>query len=177
MKKELGIHFGAFLVFFVLVLLLKRWLSLLYYPFVVGGLIGTLLPDVDHLLHFYILKPQELTSQRIKYLLDRKQFIKSWDLLAYTRGERNNLILHSAHFQLFFLALAFFVVTSSGSLFGTGLVIAFLLHLIIDQILDYRQIGSINHWFNKIPVVLDERQRNLYIIINGFLLFLFGIAL
>lgn len=136
MKKEITIHLTALFVVFVLIAIFKKWLSLDFWPFWVGGLIGTFLPDVDHLIYVYFLRPHELTSQRTARMFSNKDYWEMVKLLVETRKERNRLIFHSAFFQVIFVVLAFLIITSSGSVFGIGLVLAFYLHLLTDQFID-----------------------------------------
>jgi hypothetical protein len=177
MKKELVIHFSFLASFLLLVSVFRGWFSLSYIPLWLGGILGTLLPDVDHLIYAYFLRPQEVTSQRVNYLLQRGQIKRTLELLHATREERGGLIFHSAHFQLIFLALTFLVLTSSGSIFGAGLVLAFSLHLLIDQIIDFTKLGSLRNWFTKILIDLDKDQQRWYVLAIGAAILIFGFLL
>lgn len=116
------------------------------WPFWIGGIVGNFLPDLDHLIYAYFLRPHELTSQRVGYLVGQRRLIDGLRLLAVTRSERTKLIFHTAGFQLIFLVLTFLVVTSSGSLLGRGVVLAFFLHLLVDQAIDFME-GADRNWF------------------------------
>ena len=177
MKKDLLIHFVYMVAFFVFISLYKDWLRLPFLPFWFGGILGTILPDVDHLIYIYVLRPKEETSQRVATLIANREVIKSWDILANTRGERRDLIFHSGYFQLIFIIFAFLIVTSSGSLLGRGLVLAFMLHLLIDQIIDLMESGNFDAWFEKLPFSLDFKQKRWYLAANSFLLLAFGFLL
>lgn len=146
MKREIFIHLSFLASFFIFISLFKGWMSILYWPFWIGGIVGNFLPDLDHLIYIYFLRPHELTSQRVSYMLSKREVLKSLSLLARTRSERTSLIFHTAGFQLIFLVLTFLVVTSSGSLFGRGLVLAFFLHLLVDQAIDLME-GAERNWF------------------------------
>lgn len=176
-KKELLIHFSFLISFFIFVSLVRSWLSLSYWQFWVGGLIGTLLPDLDHLLYVYFLKPQDLTSQRAAYMMGKKEFIKTVELLSETRYERTRLIFHTALFQIIFLIFSFLVITSSGSMLGRGIVLAFMLHLVVDEIVDLMEIGNLSNWFRQTKIVLDKQQATWYWLGNLLGLFLFGFLL
>ena|SRR3989344_1811721 len=135
MRREIFLHFAFWFSFFVFITLIKKYFDLSYWPFWIGGIVGTILPDIDHILYLY-LRPQELTTQRVGFLLDKHEIKRTFDLLYETRSERKNLIFHTAFFQIIFLVLTFWMVTSSGSFFGRGLVLAFSLHLLVDQAID-----------------------------------------
>lgn len=162
MKKEISIHLFSYLLFFFIVTLLQGWFTLEIIPFWIGGLVGSLLPDVDYLIYIYYLRPHELTSQRATAMLTRGEVWKSFNLLSATRRERTKLIFHTSWFQIVFLVLTFWVVTSSGNWFGRGLVIAFSLHLLVDQLIDFSEIGSLQNWFKDVKVELDKEKSLFY---------------
>ncbi len=177
MKKELLIHTISFLIFFALTSLVKGWLSLPYWPLFVGGIIGTILPDVDHIIYVYYLRPYELTSQRATYMMQKGDLLRTWQLLAATRSERTNLILHTTIFHVVFALLAFLVLTSSGSLLGRGIVLAFLLHLTVDLVVDYLSTKNINNWTLKLNLVLDNTQTIIYLAVSSAIVLIFGFLL
>lgn len=174
MKRELLVHFSFFVSFFIFISLFKGWLAFSYWGFWVGGLIGTILPDVDHLIYIYFLRPQELTSQRVNYMLGKKDLWGSLDLLSKTRSERKELIFHTILFQLIFFVLTFFVITSSNSLVGRGLVLAFSLHLLTDQMVDKLEMGNLNDWFERIPFYIKDNWQNVYWVALLVFLLIFG---
>lgn len=163
MKREMLLHFGVLLVFLTLTILIKGWFNLGVWPFVLGGIFGTLLPDVDHLIYVYFLRPQDLTSQRVAYLNEERKFTKAVEILADTRYERSMTIFHSVIFQVVILVLTIFVVTSSTSLFAIGIVTAFSLHLLVDQVIDIRKVGSIQTWFRNMNIVVDKKRSTYYV--------------
>ena len=177
MKKEVLIHALFLLAFFIFITLFKKWFAISYLPFWIGGIIGSILPDVDHLIYVYVFKPDEQTSLRVSSLVSKRELGKTLELLATTRSERTELIFHTAYFQIIFLVFAFLVISSSGSLLGSGLVLAFSLHLLIDQAVDLLETDTLANWFKKIPVSLDRRQMNIYLVANIVLLLIFGFLL
>ena len=54
------------------------------------------------------------------------------------------------------------MLSSSGSLFGKGMVLAFGLHLLIDQATDLSEVGNLDNWFKNLPVKLDLVQSKIY---------------
>lgn len=99
-----------------------------------GGLAGTFLLEIDHLLYTLVVYPEETTSKQVKQFLTRRQIKEGLVLLAATSQERARLIFHSALFQPVLFILCFFVLTSTGNLFGAGLVMAMALHLLKDEV-------------------------------------------
>jgi hypothetical protein len=184
MKKELLIHVISWLFLFAFITLVRRLFNLTYWPFYLGGLVGTILPDIDHLIYIYILNPHELTSQRVNQLVNNGKLRRMLDLLAETRSERSNLIFHTAFFQIVFIILMFLVVTSSGSLFAKGLVLAFALHLSVDQVVDLFETGNLQNWFKSLKAfpVLErissiKEQSTLYWLVGLLVILYFGFFL
>jgi hypothetical protein len=114
-----------------------------------GGVIGILLPCIDHLLYIYLFRPYELTSQRAKSLLAQKR-LKDAVLLLYDTGdERFGPIFHSAFFQIVFLFLTFLILTSSTNIIGKGVVLGVSLHLLVDQLEELLEKGNLDSWFRE----------------------------
>lgn len=166
MKKELFIHFAFWFSFFVFITLTHKYFNLSYWPFWVGGMVGTLLPDLDHFIYIFFIKPQDLTSQRVNYLLDKRELIRSIELIYETRNERSGLIFHSIFFQIIFFILTFWMLSSSGSMFGRGLVLAFSFHLIIDQLVDLKETGNLDNWLKYLAIQLDLNQSRIYLAVS-----------
>ncbi len=174
MKKEILAHFFFLIFFFVLISLFRGYFTLNYAFLWVGGVIGTILPDIDHLVYVYFLKPYELTSQRTQSLLAKKEFLRTFGLLAATRSERKHLIFHTALFQIIFMTLTFLVLTSSGSVLGRGLVLAFALHLLVDQMLDFFQLDNLDNWFYQLNIFPAKEKALFYWLAMIFLFLFFG---
>lgn len=130
MKKDIIYCLTIFVIYFVFITLINKLFSFSYWPLYLGGLVGLFMPNLDHLLHVFIINPHELTSLRLLALIKEKRYKDVLLLLYYTKDERTNLIFHSVNFQLIFVLLTFWVLTSSGSLFGQGLVVAYLLSIV-----------------------------------------------
>lgn len=169
MKRQTATYLLFLFAYFLLITLFRRWFSLSYWPFWLGGLVGIFLPGIDHIIYVYLLNPFDLTSQRVSLLIKEKKIKQAVMLLYDTRHERVKLIFHTAFFQVIFLVLTFLVASSSGSLFGKGMVLAASLHLLVDQIDDYFTKGSLLFWFRANPfmgeLVLDKQQTLGYWII------------
>ena len=135
MKREVFVHASFFLSFFILFSLLKGWLKFSYWPFWLGGLIGSFLPLLDHLVYVFLLYPQELSSQRVVYFFKNRNFTGALRFLIETRGERTNLVFRSNTFLIVISILTVWILSSSGSLIGTGLVLGAVIYLLVDRAL------------------------------------------
>lgn len=174
MRRELFIHFAFFISFFIFISLIKHYVSLDFWPFWLGGVFGTILPDLDHVIYFYFISPSDLTSKRFDFLAHKKEIGRMTTLLYETRGERKGLIFHTVFFQVIFLILTFWLLTSSSSLFGRGMVLAFALHLSIDQLMDLVDMKSFDNWLRFFPVDLDYQKAQIYWLGTTLLLLIFG---
>lgn len=174
MRREIFIHFSFWFSFSIFVAIIHRYLTLPYWAFWLGGIVGTIMPDLDHIIYFYLVSPSELTSQRFNFLLQKREIPRMIQLLYETRGERKGLIFHTMFFQAIFAILTFLMLSSSGSLFGKGLVLAFSLHLIIDQIIDLTELKSFDNWLKYSPFRLDYEGAKKYWVGALVLLLLFG---
>ena len=171
MKRNFLLYIGATAALFFAMSLLKGWINIAYWQLWVGGLMGIFLPDIDHFIYIYFLKPHELTSQRVSKMVDDKNISGAISLVSETTKERERLILHSFLFQMIFLVLTFWVITSTSGYLGRGLVLAFSIHLAIDQWQDYKRYGNINNWFQNFATLVNPLQTKNYI------RFVFGIIL
>ncbi len=162
MRKYLYTHLIFLIVVFAVVTLIKRWFSLGYLAFWAGGILGTFLPFLDQLVYVFFLRPQDLDSLRVREILAKKQVYKAIEFIFATSKERDNLIFHTAFMQIFFLIFAFWVVSSSGNLFGKGLVVGLVLSLSTDQFRDLLEKGQINSWFSDFKISLSREKALFY---------------
>jgi hypothetical protein len=177
MKKELLTQLVFFVSFFFIICLTKRWFNPIYLFFWGGGLVGLVLPIIDHFLYAYLLRPNEIVSERIRSMVRNREYRSVIVYAVSTKRERSKLIFHTAYFQIIFTVLAFFIITSSGSLFGRGLVLAFLLHLLIEQLGDFMDKKDTSSWFREISFEMDYDKTKIYILANVLLLLFLGIFL
>lgn len=140
MKKDFFIRVSLLVILFSLTTLVKGYYSQPFQLvwFCLGGLAGSFLPDVDHLLYVFVFRPLDISSQRVSFYLKNKQYKEALRFLYDTRFERGDLIFHSLNFVIIFGLLTFWVTSSSGSFFGNGLVLGFWLHLTIDYFKKYK---------------------------------------
>lgn len=70
-----------------------------------------------------------------------------------------------------FVVVSFFVVTSSGSLLATGLVLSLYLTMILWQAGEWRMTGSLNSWYRMVagPVTRATQRTMLIVFVVIFL--------
>lgn len=173
MKKELATHLTVFSLVFLLISGIKLpWEVSEILFFWLGGLFGTFLLDLDHLIYALFWRPYELTPQRAARFLSQG---KPWEailLLADSHRERSQLLAHTVIFEALLVILSFLAITSSTSFFGKGLVLGFFLHMLVDQALDFKVVGDLRNWFWQIPKYQSRELHALWFV-GGILVFLF----
>lgn len=178
MKKEAVLHFGVFLVFFIIYSVLHRvWQfdPLVPVAFLMGGIVGTILPDVDHLIYIYLMRPDEYASLRTQRMVKKGEFWEAMNFLSEERERRSVLILHSIYFLVILVPLMFLLLSSGGSNFGAGLIFAFYLHLLVDLVFDYKKLGNIRNWYQRSNLNLTNKQEKLVMLGAASLFVLFGL--
>lgn len=170
LKEEIKSHLLVSLIWLVLITLLRwswRWNLIGLW---LGGLVGTFLLDIDHFLYLLVINPQELTSMRVRRMLEQRRIKEALILVAETHHERTRLSFHNALFQPVLYVLCFFVLTSTGSLFGGGLVMAMALHLLKDEIEDsFAREEHLRKWlFWQSKPEISLQHQKLFIILMLF---------
>jgi hypothetical protein len=135
MKRVFFIHFAFFISVFILFSIFRGWLNFSYWTFWVGGVFGTIIPELDQILYVLFINPQELSSQRVVYLIKNRNFLGALRLLFETKAERHTLIFHSNIFLAVSGILFVWILTSSGSVLGFGLVLGIFLDLLLDRLI------------------------------------------
>lgn len=76
-------------------------------------------------------------------------------------------------FQTIFVPFSLFVLTSSGSLFGAGLVLSIFLAMLLKQWQELRLEGNINNWFWIVKKDFPLKTQQLYFaVMSGIFIFL-----
>lgn len=161
--KKFALHIIAILVFSVVVLLSKRIVDIpSVVLFLLGGVIGTMLPELDHLLYIFVSNPHELTSARTFALVKAGQIKRAVELIIATKDERPQRMFHTLWFQLCFFLLTVLLITSSAHIMGHGVVIGFSLHLLVSQVYDLFVKGNINQWFDSMPILIEGKNNQVF---------------
>lgn len=90
---------------------------------VVGWGIGYVLGELDHLFYAYACNPQELSCQRVRREIEKKDWKNAWGILKETAGERTRLPVHNVLTGLIVAVVGIWTITSSGSLLASGVVL------------------------------------------------------
>lgn len=175
MRKTLPLRLIVFLIYFIVIVLLKRWFNVDGLIFLFGGLLGFIFPFFEYIIYIYFLEPESAFSKETKSVLKPQNFIAVSNEMYINGNLRKKFIIHTWYFYALILLLSIYVITSSGSYFGRGLILGFAITLSGIQIEDYLKLGTLNNWLSE-PLKFFDKERQLWYLI-GNLLFLFILAL
>jgi hypothetical protein len=186
MKRYLVSHLPLALGYAALVFLIKsgwwrfEWLSILNWVWwVVGVVVGVLVLFVDRIVYTYSY-PGTQISQQFAWYIKEKKYMTALELLDARRLEQERLSFRSALFMAIWVPLAFFALTSTPSLFGKGVVMGLMLHILSDawrlQKIEPRRLHIRLFWLIKREITDEERLIFLWVItaIFGVLSFWVG---
>ena len=178
LKKELKTHYLVALIWLTIISLLRLvgpgWSLVSLIFFWLGGLVGTFLFDVDHLVYTLLIYPGEPTSLKVRELFRQGHWRQGLTILVETYKERIRLPFHNALFQVVFWVFCFWVLTSTNSWLGRGLVMSMALHLLKDE-LHLLLVGRDEQlhrwlwWLLRQPVSLGQQR---FFVILMLLIFL-----
>jgi len=140
-KQELRHHLlpliGVF-IFVSLIWLLNRAPLLGFISLFFGLAIGSFLPDIDHLIYWFFLKPDLDESRQAKIFLSEKKIENLLKLLENTHKQHTSLIFHHYFFQAVLVLITFFVFTSTASILPKAILLAMNIHFLVDEIIDFK---------------------------------------
>ncbi|MFH0942970.1 MAG: hypothetical protein V1810_02230 [Candidatus Beckwithbacteria bacterium] len=112
---------------------------LLILSIVGGAAIGWLMPIFDYVAYVYILHPEAQISQYLKYEIVKKQFKPAWETVKRRRGEFDKLTTRGILFQLVWVVLAVFAITSTTGWFGKSLIMGLGFRVLVEEISEWRK--------------------------------------
>lgn len=176
-RKEIVSHLVVAFVYFGLVSFFSLHLGLDLISFWLGALIGAFLLDVDHVL--LGLNSETKTEWAVKFrsLWQQKKYQEALQVCFESHLEHRRLIFHSALFQPILLLLSFFVLTSTGSLFGVGLVMSMNLHLLKDEWQTFLGETGLNWIFWPIKRRINQEGQKVYLWAMTFVFLLLSLLL
>lgn len=108
-----------------------------------GAVLGMFLLDIDHLLYWWYFHPEKEDSKEAKSIWNqsglkfKEKLKKLYNLGQKFHNTHNRLMFHSAIFQVVLLLLSFYILTSGGNIFASGLIMSINLHLLKDEWTDF----------------------------------------
>ncbi len=144
-----------------------------------GLALGSFFLDVDHLLYWFYLSPNLEESRLAQIAFKKYDFRSLLKLLESTRHQHTNMIFHHFFFQIIMSLFSVFVFTSSASVFGMSFLLALNVHLLVDEIEDYRRDKKhLQDWlFARESKQLPIKYLSRYIGVFVFLTIIFALML
>ena len=134
---------------------------------------GYLFNYVDWLIYIYVIHPEVQLSQYVQHQIKSRQLRSAFFTLKKRQNEMEKLTTKSALFQMVWVALAIFAVTSVGSPFGRALVMGLGLKMLVSQWQGYMrnklELKRNLFWQVKREVSDEELKWYLYIMTGLFL--------
>ena len=135
-----------FLFYFCLISLIRWDISLELILLWLGGVFGILFEWVDRLAYIYFTKPHEQLSFQAKSLISQKRYKDAIVLIDSRKHEQKNLSVGSILFLMVWVVAAFFVITSTGSAFASGMVMAIGLSVLVEMYGDWNNLEKLKGW-------------------------------
>lgn len=146
---------------------------------VLGVVVGVLVLFADRIAYTYSY-PGAQISQQFAWYIKEKKYLSALELLDMRRLEQERLTFRSALFMAIWVPLAFFALTSTSGLFGKGVVMGLMLHILADswrlQRVDSRRLHVRLFWIIKREITDEERLTFISIITAMFVLFSFWVG-
>jgi len=185
MKRYLTSHLPLALVYALVVFVVKgAWWplsvgTLVWGWWVMGVVVGVLILFLDRVVYTYSY-PAEQLSQMASYYYKEKSYGKMFEVLYSRKEEQNKLTFRSALFIAIWVPLAFFALTSTTSLFGKGVVMGLMLHILYDgwrlQKMNAVRLNERLFWQIARPVRQEEQLVFMWVITALFGFFSFWVG-
>ncbi len=149
------------------------WTPIVFW--LLGGLIGYATLNLDRLVDIYFTNPETKLSYYVRDYFAKGKYWQGWQLMEHNKKLQKRLTFRSALFQIVWVFLALFSLTSIPSFFSKGLILGIGYHLLLDEWelylhnkdnLKYRLFWNINR-----PITNTELQ--VYLVIMTLLTCLF----
>lgn len=157
-----------------------------YWPFwlllgwwLVGGTVGYLILELDRFVDVYVANPDTKLAQEIRSRISSNQFVLAWKILLHNQKLQPKLTFRSALFQVVWVVLAFFTLTSTSSWFGKGFVLAMGLKLLLEQWQWYQKDREflLRSLFWQINREFTTTQLRSYLLVmSGIMIWLFAMV-
>lgn len=186
MKRYVLSHLPMALFYSLIVFVVRsgwwtfEWSSIIpwiWWP--LGVFVGVLILFIDRISYTYAY-PGEQLSQQFAWYIKEKKYLTALELLDSRRLEQERLTFRSSLFMVVWVPLSFFALTSTSGLFGKGVVMGLMLHILTDtwrlQKMDPQRLHVRLFWLIKRVVTTEERQIFIWIMTGVFVVFSFWVG-
>lgn len=155
-------------IYFLAIVVLRGKIDISLLWIWLGMSVGTFLLDIDHFIYWFVTHPEEEDSKEARMVWEKKGIGgmgEMGELLGKCHQAHTKLIFHSLVLQAVLLLLAFYILTSGGSLFASAFILAINLHLLKDEWQDYfRSPARLNNWlFWQVRGINTEKYLDFYL--------------
>lgn len=142
---------------------------------ILGVVVGVLILFLDRIVYTYSY-PQEQLSYTFVHHMKEKRYLRGLEMLDSRRVDQNRLTFRSAIFMVIWIPLSFFALTSTAGLFGKGVVMGIMLHILSDawklQRVDRARLNERLFW--QIGRRFSQEEQVTFLIIMSSLFGLFS---
>lgn len=137
-----------------------------------GIIIGIFTLDIDYLIFWFFIKPNNEESRLIKLAIENKQFKSVIKIIQHSHQNHHNLIFHHYFFQVILTLFSLFIFTSTTNTFASALTLGLNLHLIIDEIIGYKiDPKTVQKWLfarepKQLPIVFLKKYITVFVVFN-----------
>jgi len=186
MKRYLFSHLPMALVYALLVFAIRsgwwrfEWLQMASWIWwIMGVVVGVLILFADRIVYTYSY-PGAQISQQFSWYIKEKKYMSALELLDVRRLEQERLSFRSSLFMAIWVPLSFFALTSTTGLFGKGVVMGLMLHILTDswrlQKIEPRRLHVRLFWLIKRQITDEERLVFLSVMTAFFVVFSFWVG-
>jgi hypothetical protein len=127
----LQLHFFLPLMY-CLLFLLRFHEPLSLFQFCLGVGIGFSIFIIDRIVHAFFIQPELEFSKQIQAAWHAKNYRLLVNILATAGSKQTHLTTRSLFFLLIYIGMSLYVLTSTGSILGMGLILGIGLHFCLD---------------------------------------------
>ena len=141
----------------------RFWWPVIYW--LIGGGVGYWLLTLDRLVDIYLVNPQTQLAHYIRYYIRKGKWRWALKTLKQRRHEQLQLTFRSVLFQVVWVGVALFTLTSTSSLLGKGVVMGLGFHLLLDEWEDYlSEPDFLRRWlFWQVKREVTYREQKIYL--------------
>ncbi|MDZ7586140.1 MAG: hypothetical protein U0946_00155 [Patescibacteria group bacterium] len=133
-----------------------------------GGIVGWLLAYADYAAYIYILHPEAQISQYLKWQLEKRQFKIFWETLKRRQNEFDKLTTRGILFQLAWVVLAIFALSSTTGGFGKAVVMGLGLRVLVSEWGEFRKNKESlkQQLFWQVQAVINDQELKWYLLVK-----------
>lgn len=141
--------FTHILIGLVYAWILREWWQEFSFRYIYLAAVGSVVPDIDHFLYFFVYGRREWYAVEVKRLLKQGQVRTLAFFLANNHKYNTGLATHNVYFLGFFILLS---LLSFQHDWKTGVVFfgVFVLHLLFDVVDDIWVLGHVNESWKRL---------------------------